>query len=166
MRLWITLATAALLAACASAPDYYVMRHLQKADGQDPALSELGRRKAENLPYVIGDPRPRAIYVSATRRARETAAVAAERFGIAPQEYDPRDTSALIARARRERGPVLIVGHSNTVPEIVTALSGRPVPPMSESDYGLIYYVRGRDRAVILNSIDRVCAPAIDQAGC
>ncbi len=160
-----TMLAAAMLAACAS-PSFYVMRHLQKAEGPDPALSEVGRQKAQNLPYVIDDPRPRAIYVSATRRARETAAVAAENFGITPQEYDPRDTPALLARVRRERGPVLIVGHSNTVPDIVAALGGGQIGPIGENDYGLIYYIRGRHRPLIRISVDRVCAPGIDQASC
>ena len=36
---------------------------------------------------------------------------------------------------------MLIVGHSNTVPELVEELSGREVPEMSEVEYGVVYVV-------------------------
>jgi len=38
-------------------------------------------------------------------------------------------------------GRVLIVGHSDTVPAIVDALSGIDVGPMSEAEYGILYLV-------------------------
>jgi hypothetical protein len=36
---------------------------------------------------------------------------------------------------------VLIVGHSDTVPEIVKELSGIDVGPMSDTEYGILYIV-------------------------
>lgn len=142
---------ALVAAACATnsepaAPSYYVMRHLQKSDGQDPMLSDEGARNAQRLASWFADDRPRAIYVSTTRRARETAAPLAARFGLALREYDPRDTPALVARARAERGTVLIVGHSNTVPEIVAQLGGARPADLAESDYGDIFRVRSDGR--------------------
>ncbi|HEU0098108.1 MAG TPA: phosphoglycerate mutase family protein [Allosphingosinicella sp.] len=141
------------LAACATtagepaAPSWYVMRHLQKAEGPDPALSEEGRRNAERLiARLVKDP-PAAIYVSATRRARETAGPLAAKLGLTPREYDPRDTPALVARAKAETGTVLIVGHSNTVPEIVAGLGGARPADLAETDYGDIFRVR-RDGTV------------------
>src|SRR5205085_4814136 len=73
--------------------------------------------------------RPVAIYVTDFKRSRQTAAPAAARLALNITLYDPRDTPGLIARVRAEPGPVLIVGHSNTVPDIVAALGGtRPAP--------------------------------------
>jgi phosphohistidine phosphatase SixA len=89
-----------LASACAtrasdpSAPSYYVMRHLQKAEGQDPPLSEEGAGNAKRLVFRFDGDRPTAIYASATRRARETAAPLAARLGLPVKEYDPRDTPA------------------------------------------------------------------------
>lgn len=141
------------LAACATtagepaAPSWYVMRHLQKADGQDPALSEEGARNAGRVAsWFAGDP-PSAIYVSTTRRARETAAPLAAKLKLTAREYDPRDTPGLVARAKAETGTVLIVGHSNTVPEIVAQLGGARPADLAESDYGDIFRVR-RDGSV------------------
>ncbi|MGZ8286756.1 MAG: SixA phosphatase family protein [Allosphingosinicella sp.] len=142
-----------MAAACATtpseppAPGWYVMRHLQKADGQDPALSAQGARNAVRLASRFADDRPTAIYVSTTRRARETAAPLAARLGLTVKDYDPRDTPGLIARVRAETGTVLIVGHSNTVPEIVAQLGGARPADLAETDYGDIFRVR-RDGSV------------------
>ena len=144
----------AMLAACAAtpppgdgeaaapAPLFYVMRHLEKAEGDDPGLSEQGRAGAERLAGWFGNRPPAAIYVSTTRRARETAAPLAERFSLPPKDYDPRaDPAELIARVRAETGPVLIVGHSNTVPEIVARLGGTRPAPLAETDFGDIWVI-------------------------
>ncbi len=130
-----------------AAPSWYVMRHLQKADGRDPALSEEGARNAERVASRFGDDRPAAIYVSTTRRARETAAPLAARLGLTVKEYDLSDTPGLVARARAEPGTVLIVGHSNTVPEIVAQLGGARPADLAETDFGDIFRVR-RDGTV------------------
>jgi len=151
MTLFRPLAALLLLvaAACAStaeepeAPSYYVMRHLQKGEGQDPPLSAEGAGNARRLiGYFHTDP-PRVIYVSTTRRARETAAPLAARLRVELRTYDPADTPGLIGRVRAERGPVLIVGHSNTVPEIVERLGGKRPTALTETDYGDLWRVWG-----------------------
>lgn len=145
--LLIALAACATSAREAAAPSWYVMRHLQKAEGPDPALSEEGARNAERLSTWFARDRPAAIYVSTTRRARETAAPLAARLRLTMKEYDPRDTPGLAARVRAETGNVLIVGHSNTVPEIVEQLGGARPADMAETEFGDIFKV-GRDGTV------------------
>jgi len=124
-------------------PDFYVMRHLQKAGGNDPGLSDAGRMNAERLIPWFARHRPRAIFVSRTRRARETAAPLAARLHLVVQEYDPLDVAGVAARAKAERGPVLIVGHSNTVPDIIAALGGTKPGPVAEESFGQIWRVHG-----------------------
>jgi phosphohistidine phosphatase SixA len=129
----------------AAAPAYYVMRHLEKGEGADPALSAAGAAAAQRLAaWFESRGRPGAIYVSPTRRARETAAPLAARLGLTPKEYNPADTAGLVARVRAEPGSVLMVGHSNTVPDIVAALGGTRPEPLSDSDYGTVWMV-GKD---------------------
>ncbi len=157
MTLFRPLAVLLLLvaAACATTADspepapvaFYVMRHLQKAEGPDPLLSEEGFENARRLSrYFAADP-PRAIYVSSTRRAAGTAGPLAAALSIAQRVYDPADTPGLIARVKADAGPVLIVGHSNTVPEIVARLGGARPADLGEGDYGDIFRVR-RDGGV------------------
>lgn len=143
------LATLAL-AACATVPqapprpNYYVMRHLQKeAGGADPALSEEGLRNADRLAALLSRDPPAAIYVSTTRRAHETAAPLASRLGLELKHYAPTDLDGLVARVRAETGTVLIVGHSNTVPEIVARLGGERPAAIPEESFGDVWHVWG-----------------------
>ena len=124
-------------------PSFYVMRHLQKAEGQDPPLSEEGRANARRLIGLFAADPPRVIYVSTTRRARETAAPLAKKLRVKMRQYDPADTSGLAARVIAEKGPVLVVGHSNTVPEIVARLGGERPAPLAETDYGDVWHIWG-----------------------
>jgi imidazolonepropionase-like amidohydrolase/phosphohistidine phosphatase SixA len=126
----------------------YVMRHLQKGEGEDPPLSAEGAENARRLPALFAADKPAAIYVSPTRRARETAAPLAAALGIAPKSYDPANPAALIQAVSSEKGTVLIVGHSNTVPDIVERLGGARPAALSDSDYGDIWQVSGPARIV------------------
>lgn len=140
------------LAACQTTPppprgpSYYVMRHLQKAEGQDPPLSDAGRAGARRLiGFFAADP-PRVVYVSTTRRAYETAQPLARKLRAKLRRYDPANTNGLVARVLAERGPVLVVGHSNTVPEIVEKLGGERPAPLAETDYGDVWHLWGAPR--------------------
>jgi broad specificity phosphatase PhoE len=135
-------------APAAAQPNYYVMRHLQKASGPDPALSEEGKLSADKLADLLANDHVAAIYVSTTRRAWETAAPLAARLGLTMKTYNPADTPALIAAVAAETATVLIVGHSNTVPEIVERLGGARPADLGETDYGDIWHIYGPDRRV------------------
>ena len=139
------------LAACATAPAetapsaYYVMRHLDTPEGErDPDLTAQGQRRAALLADWFRTDRPAAIYVSDFRRTRQTAAPIAARLGLTAIVYDVRDTPGLIARVRAGPLPALVVGHSNTVPEIVEALGGTRPAPLVHADFGDIWTI-GRD---------------------
>lgn len=157
MTLFRALAATLLLAlaACDTTPppprgaSFYVMRHLEKGEGQDPPLSEEGRANARRLIGFFAAEAPSAIYVSTTRRARETAAPLAAKLRIRMRRYDPANTNGLIARVLAERGPVLVVGHSNTVPDIVEKLGGERPAPLAETDYGDVWHVWGTPRRTV-----------------
>ena len=130
-------------------PDFYVMRHLHRADGSaDPGLSAEGQRQAQLLLGRFGARPPAVIYVTNTRRARETAAPIAARLQLEPRIYDPRDTAGLVSDLQKDPNPALIIGHSNTVPEIVAALGGARPAAIAETEYGTIYHVSGPRRTV------------------
>jgi broad specificity phosphatase PhoE len=123
------------------------MRHLNTPAGEpDPDLLPAGREAAIALADLMETDqfegrRPVAIYVSDYKRTRQTANPTAARLALDVTVYDPRDTAALIARVRAEPGPVLIVGHSNTVPDIVAALGGTRPAPLVHEDFGDLWIV-------------------------
>lgn len=141
---------AAALAACATvpaAPDpqavlFHVMRHLHTPEGErDPDLTAEGQAAAQRLVRYFESGVPAAIYVSRFKRAQQTAAPLAARFGLTPISYDPADTPALVARVRAGPQPALIVGHSNTVPDIVEQLGGARPAPLTHPDFGDVWNI-------------------------
>jgi phosphohistidine phosphatase SixA len=119
------------------------MRHLHTPEGvRDPDLTDEGQHYAERLDRWFRNRRLTSIYASEFKRTRQTVAPLTRRLRVVPKIYDPADTEALLRMVRRERGPVLIVGHSNTVPDIVEGLGGTRPAPMSHHDFGDIWIVQ------------------------
>jgi phosphohistidine phosphatase SixA len=126
-----------------------VIRHAEKEQIEpDPALSEAGQARAMLLVRMFGEPqgagRLDVIYTSPTLRNRQTAAPLAARLGIIPIVAAADNPKALAHRALRDNSGkrVMIVGHSNTVPELVAALSGRDdIAKMDEHDFSTMYIV-------------------------
>lgn len=120
-----------------------VVRHMDKLDGDDPALSATGAARADRLAEAFASARLDAIYSSGYRRADQTAEPLARRLSMPVQRYDASDSTALVRRIMREHraGTVLVVGHSNTVPDIVRGLSKRTVGEIAEDRYGDVFIV-------------------------
>jgi broad specificity phosphatase PhoE len=118
------------------------MRHLDVPTGQqDPDLTDAGRARAERLAAELAPRRPAAIYVSTYKRTRQSAEPLAARLGLTPIVYDPADTPALVARVRAGPTPALIVGHSNTVPDIVAQLGGERPADIAHDQFGDVWTV-------------------------
>jgi broad specificity phosphatase PhoE len=138
---WATAATTTVI----------VIRHAEKdlsAGAVDPPLDQAGEARAALLVRMFGDAQSLghvdAIYVSPALRNRLTAAPLAARLGINVTVAPADDPKGLARRALREhRGArILIVGHSDTVPEIVSALSGvEKIPDIGDQEYGTMYIV-------------------------
>ena len=125
----------------AQVPTIYVSRHMRKGEGDDPSLSAQGAAEAAQLAALLKDRGIMAIFVTPTKRSRETAQPLATGTGAPIETYDPRDTAALAQRAAAIAGSILIVGHSNTVPAIVAAVGATAPGPMTEEDFGRIFAV-------------------------
>jgi broad specificity phosphatase PhoE len=128
-----------------------VIRHAEKdlsVSVTDPPLSPAGEARAALLARMFGDANALghldAIYVSQALRSRLTAAPLAARLSISATVAPADDPPGLVRRALREHagGRVLIVGHGDTVPRIVAALSGNPkIPEIGDQEYGTMYIV-------------------------
>ena len=132
---------ATLVPSAAQAAPTYVIRHLERAPGDDPPLTERGAARAEQLADVLAGANIRAVFATATKRAQETGAPLAKRLGLAVTTYNPRDVEALVAAVEAAGGPVLVVGHSNTVAALVARFGGDKPAELSEGDYGTLFIV-------------------------
>ncbi len=146
----VLLAVLAVFVASMTTTTVILVRHAEKELGtiEDPPLTEAGDQRAQALARMFGGRegvgRISGIIVSDTRRSQRTAAPLAARLGIEPAVISPNDYDAIIGRIRREyRGrTVLIVGHSNTVPELARRLARMPdIPEIPDAEYGTIYVV-------------------------
>ena len=128
-----------------------VIRHAEKelsVGTADPPLSQAGLARAQLLARMFGDVQVLghvdAIYVSQFLRNQQTAAPLAARLGIGETVVQADDPRTLARRALNEHrgGRILIVGHADTVPKIVAALSGNPdIPQIGDQEYGTMYII-------------------------
>jgi broad specificity phosphatase PhoE len=128
-----------------------LLRHAEKQVGaiSDAPLSPPGEVRAQRLAQMFGDATPfgrvQTIYVTDTRRTQQTAAGIAQRLGLKPVIVEGKGSAKELARRvlRENRGGrALVVGHSNTVPDIVAALTGRKdVPAIGDEEFDTLYVV-------------------------
>jgi phosphohistidine phosphatase SixA len=126
----------------------FIVRHAERADGggaasmnTDPDLSDAGRRRAESLSTVLKDAQIVTIFVTEFKRTQQTAAPLARALGIELTAISSRDTASLVKKLESAPGNVLVVGHSNTVPEILTGLGVTTPVTIGDSDYDNLFIV-------------------------
>jgi broad specificity phosphatase PhoE len=121
----------------------YLVRHAEKqADGsQDPALTPAGKRRSELLAGWLADKEILKVWSSDYKRTRDTAIPLLNDSGLELAIYDPRDQDAFATTLLREQQNAVIVGHSNTVPELARLLCHCDVDEMAESEYGRLLVI-------------------------
>lgn len=150
-KLWFGLICALLLPANLYAQGtVFVVRHAERADtgagtaakmATDPDLSEVGRTRAASLAGMLKDAGVGAIFVTEFKRTQQTAAPLASALGITPVVVPAQDTPGLVARLKQARANVLIVGHSNTVPDVVTALGVATPVSVEDTEFDNLFIV-------------------------
>ena len=133
------------IASCTT--NYYVVRHAEKTNApQNPPLSQAGLDRAVDLKEFLEDKGVDNIYVSQLTRTQQTAQPTANSTGITPVVFNvPTQNQALInqLQTHTDNRTILVVNHSNTVPNIVDALMQSPQGiVIPESDYDNLYHVR------------------------
>ena len=118
------------------------IRHAEKADAtKDPDLAEAGRARAEALAKALRDANITAIYVTEFKRTQQTAAPLAKALGITVTVLPAQDSAALIAKLRALNGNALVVGHGDTIPNLIKALGVSEPINIAENDYDNLFAV-------------------------
>jgi phosphohistidine phosphatase SixA len=126
---------------------YYVVRHAEKAAPtanmtSDVPLSEEGKQRAEVLKDVLSGKKIQHIYSTNTIRTTSTAKPLSEAIAVPIQVYDPKDSFFAKRVKALPKGNVLIVGHSNTVDDIVYGITGRKLfADLNDNQYGDLFII-------------------------
>jgi phosphohistidine phosphatase SixA len=144
LLLCLVLATSEPIAAA----DIYLVRHAEKVTdaSRDPELTENGLQRAANLAVILSSAGIERIFSTDFRRTRDTAAPLAELLGVEIEIYDPDELEELAQQLLALESAALVVGHSNTTPELVELLGGEGGPPIDEAtEYDRLYLVQTRN---------------------
>ncbi|WP_116364282.1 SixA phosphatase family protein [Parahaliea mediterranea] len=144
-----------------------LVRHAEKQPtGEDPALSPAGEARARALATTLGDACIAHIHSSDYRRTRDTAAPLAKALGRKVAIYDVDDLPALKAALIATGGRHLVVGHSDTTPELVRLLGGDAGSAIDEAtEYDRLYMVTVDERGVVTTTLLRYGAASASRSG-
>ena len=139
-----------LLTACSHT--YYIVRHAEKAvpssgvvmnTPDDPPLSDAGAKRAEALKDELKNNKVGHIFSTNTKRTMGTADPLSKLSGTAIESYGPRPDSSFISQLKKLKRNTLIVGHSNTVDDIVNGLSNQnKLTDLADSEYDNLFIVK------------------------
>jgi broad specificity phosphatase PhoE len=116
-----------------------LVRHAERQDGTD-AISPSGTARAQELTHVLEKSGISAIYTSEAARTQQTAEPIANLLGITPVAMAASDVANLVntIRSNHNGQKVLVVGHSNTVPQIIVDFGG-PLVTIGSNEYDNLY---------------------------
>lgn len=162
MKRALILALTAVLAIATTATaqtSVFVVRHAERADAAagtapmmatDPDLSEVGKARAQSLATALKDAGITAIYTTEYKRTKQTGEPLAKALGIQVTAVPAREMPALLEKLKAATANVLVIGHSNTVGEVIAGLGVAEPVKLTDSDYdNLFVVVRGEKPTLI-----------------
>ena len=126
---------------------FYLIRHAEKdlsnADNIDPELTQKGLGRAMHWAEILDDVSLDAIYSTDYERTSQTAAPAAVKQDVIVTFHNPMDLDIEQFKIDNLGNDVLVVGHSNTTPDLVNRLIGEEkYLQLDESEYGHLFIVQ------------------------
>jgi broad specificity phosphatase PhoE len=129
---------------------WYFVRHFEKQLGDDPSLTETGKARAQALVDFFADKSLNSVYSTNYNRTLETATPVAQLKRLAIQSYDPRNLAEFAIKLKTH-DHVLVVGHSNTTPELLSLMGGASIT-IEETEYGTLYVLKSHDSVLSTKS--------------
>ena len=130
----------------------FVVRHAEKQAGKDPSLSDMGKQRAADLAHFLEKVSIDAIYSSNYKRTQETAMLTANQKNIRITNYDPGQLHQVAADllATQAAKTVLLIGHSNTNPDLINIITQtKDYPHLTEKQYDDIFMLRVHQLSLI-----------------
>jgi broad specificity phosphatase PhoE len=133
-----------------STSTYYIVRHAEKRlnEGDNPALTTQGMKRAEDLNAYFGNSKPNKIFVSTFLRTQLTAAPTSTAAGVPSVIIKQNNTDSLnlfiLGLSLLDRKKVLVVSHTDAIPKIIKGLCNVDINPIAENDFDNLYIIRLR----------------------
>lgn len=122
----------------------YILRHTEKQDdsAEDPVLSDVGIARAKYWKNVLQHTEFDQVFTTDFKRNIQTAKLISSSNSIKPELYYPMSFDVLKFLNLIKGQRVLIIGHSNTIPDMVNRLINEThYPPMSHDNYNILFIV-------------------------
>ena len=132
----------------------FVVRHAERADTaapgmskgiEDPPLSAEGEARAKRLAGMLRGADVKQVFASQFKRTQLTAQPLATAEHLEITIVTAKDIDALVQKLRTAKGASLVVGHSDTVPQILKALGAKDDVKISDNEYDNLFVVVNAD---------------------
>lgn len=130
-----------------SVSTFYFVRHAEKdrtdPENVDPELTQAGLGRAMHWAEILNDVAIDAIYSTDYMRTSMTAAPTSVKKDLTVQYYDPQTLDIEQFKTDNLNKNVLVVGHSNTTPDLVNQVIGEDkYNAMDDTDNGSLFIVQ------------------------
>ncbi len=141
-----------------TATGYYFIRHAEKNKSNpkdsNPELTTEGKLRALNWAYFFREIPLKAIYSTNYKRTLSTAQPIADEKNLPIIIYDPNRLNINKFMKENQGKQVLIVGHSNTTPQLVNAILGHErFEQMQDSDNSSLFIIRESKGEIVAEHI-------------
>ena len=130
----------------------YFVRHAEKEAGNDPVLTEKGKKRAGDLMRALKNKHVKRIYVTQFKRTQMTGDSLRIQLGIDTVHYQASENGIDLFNKIAAHGDfnktILVIGHSNTVPDYIkkAGVINYPLTDIPDAEFDnlyRVYYKRG-----------------------
>jgi phosphohistidine phosphatase SixA len=142
-----------------AATKIFIVRHAEKETGNDPLLTPAGNKRAGDLMRVLQNEGIQKIYVSKTRRTQNTADSLRIQLKIDTVHYVADTLCDKLISAIMEHSDfgktILIVAHSNTIPQIIRkfGVTDYPYGDIPDNDFDNLFVITYKKEKAKLKTI-------------
>ncbi|MDY0779580.1 phosphoglycerate mutase family protein [Tenacibaculum sp. IB213877] len=125
---------------------YYLIRHAEKStfnpNDTNPVLSSEGINRAKKWADVFAHVKLDAVYSTDYNRTKQTAKPTADSKKLPVFKFDETKMYDPAFKYNTTGSAVLVVGHSNTTPQLANMILGKEeFPNIDENNYGNLYII-------------------------
>ena len=139
----ITLSLISFASTATDSFNVYLVRHAEKQkNSDDPSLTRCGAFRASQLSDIFSNVELSTVYSTRYQRTMDTASPTALAKKLGIKQYAPGGLEQLARVIKQNKQNVLVVGHSNTTPELASLLIDEKVAKMDDSEYRHLFQIQ------------------------